>query len=349
MPLLILLLAVFGTAGIFIWLIIYLFVLNQEKGEKIVGWLAGSIAWASKNAERTATANSIQSKVDSFIVSINTEVEGLLPFGLKVKWISPDLSKEAFIENDRVVVMLNYHNNQDENLAKATMLYMNKAVIPEARSHIHQKFCQAIDLMMTKKALFSFIEARSSTGHFISTILKPQIEKDPELKEMCEVIEAIDENGLFTRVLLKELMELGIRRAGRTETGDTVFEAAQFIKLLKKIADKKSGIDVDPTFIRNDIRISIIMVARPGNVSLGPEIYLRKIAELMQKSVRTFYIFARGYDKNSKNITFAKEVALACADKFPVLAKGHEEDFPTRYDGTILYGYCAIFYNRKII
>ena len=216
--------ATFGlTAGFFIWLIIYMFILHQEKGEKFVGWLAGFVAWASKKAERTATANKIQGKVDSFVVSINTEIEGLLPFGLKVKWILPDLSKEAFIENDRVVVMLNYHSNQDENLAKATMLYMNKAVIPEARPHIHQKLSQAIDLMMTKKALFSFIEARSSMGHFINTVFKPQTDNDSELKENCGVIDAIDERGLFTRVFLKELMELGIRRAGITETRHTTF------------------------------------------------------------------------------------------------------------------------------
>jgi small subunit ribosomal protein S1 len=337
--------ATFGfTAGFFIWLILYLFVLHQEKGEKFVGWLAGFVAWASKKAERTSTANKIQSKVDSFVVSINTEVEGLLPYGLKVKWILPDLSKEAFIENDRVVVMLNYHNNQDENLSKTTMLYMNKAIIPEARPHIHHKLSQAIDLMMTKKALFSFIEARSSMGHFINTVLKPQTDGDAELKEDCAVIDTIDERGLFTRVFLKELMELGIRRAGVTETGDSVFETSEFTKLLKKIADKERGVNVDPTFIKNNIKMSVIMVARPENVDTGPAIYLRKIEELMRKSVRTFYIFARG----DRNIEFAKEVVLACAEKFAELAKGHEEEFPTKHqDGTVMHGYCAIFHNRK--
>lgn len=339
--------ATFGlTTGFFVWLIIYLFVLHQEKGENVVGWLASLIAWASKKAERAATANRIQGKVDSFIVAINTEVEGLLPFGLKVRWISPDLSKEAFIENDRVVVMLSHHGNQDENLAKATMLYMNKAVIPEARPHIDQKLGQAIDLMMTKKALFSFIEARSSMSHFVNTVLRPQTDRDSELKEACGVIDTIDERGLFTRVFLKELMELGIRRAGITETGDTVFETNEFTKLLKRIAEKERGVNVDPTFIKNNIKVSIVMVARQENIDLGPDIYLRKIEELMRKSVRTFYIFARG----SRNIELAKEVVSACAEKFKELAKGHEEEFPTKHqDGTVMHGYCAIFHNRKII
>ncbi len=141
-------LGIFGTSGVFIWLIIYLFVLHQEKGERLVGWLAGLVSWVNRRAEKVATANKVQSRIDDFVVSVNAEVEGLLPFGLKVKWISTEMSKEAFIENDRVVVLLDYHQNQDENLSRATMLYMNKAVIPSARPHIHQKLGKAIDLMM---------------------------------------------------------------------------------------------------------------------------------------------------------------------------------------------------------
>ena len=114
--------ATFGfTTGFFIWLAVYLFVLHQEKGEKVVGWLAGIFSWASKQSERVATASNIQSKVDSFIVSINTEVSGLLPFSLKIKWIPTEINKESFIENDRVIVMLDYHKNQDDNLARKAL------------------------------------------------------------------------------------------------------------------------------------------------------------------------------------------------------------------------------------
>ena len=52
----------------------------------------------------------------------------------------------------------------------------------------------------------------------------------------------------------------------------------------------------------------------------------------------------------SRNIEFAKGVVSACAEKFTELAKGHEEEFPTKHqDGTVMHGYCAIFHNRKAI
>ncbi len=332
------------TAGFFIWLIIYLFVLHQEKGEKLVGWLAKFIAWTSKSAEKTATAMSIQGKVDSFIATINTEVGGLLPYGLKVKWVLPELNKEAFIANNRVVVMLDYHSNQDENLSKATLLYMNKAVIPEARPHIHIKLGKAVDLMMTKKALYSFIEARSSFGHFVNSVLRPEIEQDQEVKDFCQIIDITDERGLFTRVLLRELLELGHRKAGITETGDTLFESGNFTKFLNEIARKEKGEDVPLTFMGHDIKVAIILVARAGAENLTTDSFTRRVKEKIRQSVNVIYVFARG-----SNIDLAKQVSNDC-QSLPELTKIHEEEFPTKFpEGDIAKGFCAIFYNRKAI
>ena len=333
-----------ATTGFFVWLIIYLFVLHQEKGEKLVGWLAKLIAWTGKKAEKTATAMSIQGKIDSFIEAINTEVEDLLPYGLKVRWISPELSKEAFIEKDRVVVLLSYHDNKDENLSKATLLYMNKAVIPEARPHIHTKLGRAIDLMMAKKALYSFVEAKSSFGHFVNSILRPETEQDQELKNFCQVIDTTDERGLFTRVLLRELLELGRKKACITETGDTVLESNNFAKFLNEIAQKERGEDVPLTFTGRDIKLAIILIARPETEMLGTERFIKRIKEKLKQSVNIIYLFARG----NSNLGLAKDVFREC-ELMPELTKIHEEEFPTKSpEGDIRIGYCAIFYNRKL-
>jgi len=345
MPLVIFI-TIFGTAGFFIWLIIYLFVLHQEKGEKLIYWLSKFIAWTGKKAEKTATAMSIQGKVDSFITSINSEVESLFPYGLKIKWIASNLDRNSFIEKNRVVVMLDYHKNKDENLSKATVLYMNKAVIPEARPHIHNKLSKAIDLMMTKKALFSFIEARSSLNYFVETVLRPSTEKDAELKNFCEIVEIVDERGLFTRILLRELLELGLKRAGITETGDTVFEATEFIKMLRKLAEKEKGVDVNPVFLRNYIKVIIMLVARSEKIDSGTGPYIRIIEEFLRKSINTFYIFAR----SDRNIEFAKNVVGVSVEKFPELVTAHEEEYASKtMEGTVLKTYCAILYNRKSI
>jgi len=347
MPSMLVFIGMFGvTLGLFVWLVIYLFVLHQERGEKLVYWLSSFIAWSGKKAEKTATAMSIQSKVDSFINSINSEVESLFPYNLKIKWVASDLERSAFIEKDRVIVMLDYHKNKDENLSKATILYMNKAVIPEARPHIHNKLSKAIDLMMTKKALYSFIEARSCLNHFVETILRPSTENDDELKSFCETVEIVDERGLFTRIMLRELLELGLKRSGVTENGETVYETTEFIKMLKTIAEKEKGVDVKTDFLSKNIRVAVVFVARPEMIEFGTAPYTNRINELIKKSANTFYIFAR----SDRNVDFAKTVVASSVSKFPSLVNTHEEEYAARTsDGKILKNYCAILYNRKSV
>lgn len=339
------LLAIFGTTGLFIWLIIYLFVLHQEKGEKLVGWLAGMISWLNEKAEKTATSMGIQAQVNSFVSSINTEVEGLLPYGLKIKWVSPETNKSAFIGKDRVVILLAHHKNQDENVSRATALYMAKAVIPEARPQIDHKLSNAIDLMMTKKALYSFIESRSALDHFVTTVLRPQTDSDEETKSFCRAIEVADERGLFTRILLRELLELGRRRAGITETGDTVVETNAFVRHLEKIAEKEKGVDIDPGFLKKHVRIAIILIAKLEKIEFGHQQYINAIDKFgIRQSARTIYVFARG----EKNNAFAKEVVAKALEYFQTLYLLHEEDYVTKFDdGRIAPSYSAILYNRK--
>ncbi len=335
-------LSLVGWPGIILLVSIYIFVLNPEKGERFISNLSKLFSKFSQVAEKTATAYSIQAKINNFIKLINSEVEGLLPYRLKIKWVSPDIDKTSFIKNGKVVVMLKFHKNQDENLARATLFYMKKAVIPEARPHIHYKLSESIDLMMTKKALYSFAESRSSFSYFVKEILHPKAEKDPEIREFCNVIDNLEKRGLFTRVLLRELKELGYKRAGITETGDTVFETGEFTKFLNKIAQKEQGKDVPLTFNKKYIKVAIILVARPETEIWGSDPFIKRINEKIKEEISVIYIFARG-----SNIKLAKEITKLCK-KFPELSQIHkEEEFPTWIDGKRIKGYCTIFYNRK--
>lgn len=156
------------------------------------------------------------------------------------------------------------------------------------------------------------------------------------------MIDATDERGLFTRVLLRELLELGRKKACITETGDTVLEGNNFAKFLNEIAKKEKGEDVPLTFTNCNIKVAIILVARAGVELPTIDPFLNKIKEKIKQSISVIYIFARG-----QNINIAKQVSNGC-EFLPELTKIHEEEFPTKSpEGDTLTGYCAIFYNRK--
>jgi len=336
------LIQIIGWPSIIGGIAIYIFVLKPEKGDNLISFLSKWFSKLSKTAEKTATARWVQGKVNSFINSINSEVENLLPYTLKIKWMSENIDKRSFIKNGKVVVMLKYHKNQDENLALATLFYIKEAVIPEARPHIHFKLGEAIDLMMTKKALYSFAESRSSFNYFLNEILRPKTETDLEIKEFCSVIDKLEERGLFTRVLLRELKELGYKRAGITEAGETVYETSEFTKFLNEIAQKEQGQDVPLTFNKTYIKIAIILVARPETEIWGTEPFIKRIQEKIKQRINVIYIFARG-----KNIELARKISKKCYE-MPELSQIHKgENFPTWINGNFTEGYCAIFYNKK--
>jgi len=336
------LIQIIGWPGVIGVITIYIFVIKPERGDNFISFLSRLFSKLSKTAEKTATARWMQGKINSFISSINSEVEGLLPYTLKIKWLPENIDKNSFVKNGKVVVMLKYHKNQDENLARATLFYIKEAVIPEARSHIYFKLGEAIDLMMTKKVLYSFAESRSSFNYFLNEILRPKTEADSEIKEFCSVIDKLEERGLFTRVLLRELKELGYKRAGITETGETVYETSEFTKFLKEIAQKEQGQDVPLTFNKTYIKIAIILVARPETEAFGAEPFMKRIQEKIKQRINVIYIFARG-----KNINLARVISRMCKE-MPELSQIHEEEkFPTWVNGYCVEGYCAIFYNKK--
>ncbi|GAH36627.1 unnamed protein product, partial [marine sediment metagenome] len=173
----------------------------------------------------------------------------------------------------------------------------------------------------------------------------PKIEGDQDMKEFCTVIDRLDMCGLFTRTLLRELKELGYRRAGVTETGETVFETARFTKFLNEIAKKEAGEDVPLTFLGEYIRIAIILVAKKETEALGGVgVFIRRIKERIKRSTNVIYIFARG-----TNIKFAKEVSRITRE-IPELVEIHKgEEFSVKLVGRTVQCYCNIFYNRKML
>lgn len=333
-----------STGGVLFIVFVYAFVFKPTEGEKIVALLSRLFAWMGSTYEKTATAAGIQAKIDNFILSINQEVVGLLPYYLKIKWVSPGIKRSAFIENDRVVVLLSRHQDQDVNLTAATALFMQRAVIPEARPHIDRKLSQAIDLMMTKKALFSFRHrAPSALDRFVRGYLTPKVTDDEDLKKYCTAIDQTDENGLFTRVILRELLELGRKRAGAMETGDTVFETRQFVDKVLELTDREPGVNIDLHFVRTNIRVAIVLVAKPENVALGPDRYIRAIESALERGVNTIYVFAR-----SKSIPLAQTTVKTAKEGIPQLDLLCEDKFNVPFiQGDVdrnIETYCAIFH-----
>ena len=133
----------------------------------------------SKKAELGHVALDIQGKINSFTKSINEQVQGIIPYGIKIKWVTGEITRESFLEENDVIVRINYHTNQDENIIRVTEEFILKGLLPDSRPYVDEKVMRATDLIMVKKLVEK--EHRPALPLYYSDVLNPELSADDEL------------------------------------------------------------------------------------------------------------------------------------------------------------------------
>jgi small subunit ribosomal protein S1 len=275
---------------ILIFIIIY-FLLNPEKVEKWGAILFKAFAYFSVRAEKKHISLDIQSYVNSFQKQINDESEGLLPYGIKIEWVSEEITPESFLAEGKVIIRLGHHKNRDENIIRVILEYISQALVPEIKHHITKEVRQAIDFTVVKKILS---DVPSALNRFYETRYKPEVEENPKIEELCKMMEDLDSVGWFTRIFLREMKEIGVELKSRfpnLSEMDVNNEIIDFLRFLHTIATKRPEEIVPLSFIGNFIKVAIVLVARPESIDLEP--HKRRIKEHISK-VNSIYLAARG-------------------------------------------------------
>jgi len=283
-----------SVAGILFVVLLIIF-LNPEKTQIWGSWIQGWFASAHSFFDRNAIAGKIQGTINQFAKGLEKEAEGIIPYTVKIDWVK-DLDREAFLKEDgTVVVPLGYsHGRRERSLALAMAAFCTKGLIPFARPYLGDTLLRAVDLVTTKKMLSS-AKTRGSVDYFLGDMFEPEIERDENLKEQCQTMETLDRQGLFTRVLLKELAEFGRKLYPDTPDGSTVLEGDDFVSFIKQIAEKDPDEDVELSFTQRRIRVSVMLVARRKVIQEhGFPLYLKKIQQDRKKDVETTYLCGRG-------------------------------------------------------
>lgn len=275
---------------ILIFIIIY-FLLNPEKVEKWGAILLKAFAYFSVRAEKKHISLDVQSYVNSFQKQVNSECEGLLPYGIKIEWVGEEITPESFLAEGKVIIRLGHHKNRDENIIRVILEYVSQALVPEIKHHIAKEVRQAIDFTVIKKILN---DVPSALNRFYETRYKPEVKENPKIEELCKMMDDLDNVGWFTRIFLREMKEIGVELQNRfpnLSEMDVNNEVIDFLKFLHTIATKRPEEKVPLSFIGNFIKVAIVLIARPESIDLEP--HKRRIKEHISK-VNSIYLAARG-------------------------------------------------------
>ena len=176
------------------------------------------------------------------------------------------------------------------------MFSVKDILIPNSRRYIGSHLMNSVDLQFVKNLIFN--QNKSKLNYFIDNYLSPKLDDDEKLEENINILEILTERGVFTRILLKEIKDYGLRFYPQTSTKAHFKEPKMFFEKIKEFAHKKAGEDVNPTFDGSNIKISMGMIGRYGKIftkngDLNLDPYIQWIFNCEDKGISSIYLLAR--------------------------------------------------------
>jgi len=269
----------------FIAIIIYL-IKNPEKAEKWGSILARAFSHFSKKAERHSVSADIQSRLSSYIK--NFTVEGVLPYGLRFKWID-GANFESYVEEGDVVVIMDHHNNNARNFLSAVIAYTSQALFPSVRAYLPKDVLDASELLVQEKIIR---EERPDALEMFMKVVSERI-KNPTVEKNKKIFDSIDQMGYFEPILLPELTHAG-HRLQQSPLSETETEVNGFVTFLEQRSNRQSGDDSVPLqYDSKSFHVSIVIVAKSFMMAKGVNPYLHRVQDSIAHNYDSIYLMTR--------------------------------------------------------
>jgi len=280
------------------------FIKNPEKAEKWSSIIARFFSFLSSRIEKISVARDIQSDINSFAKKLRFGMDGsMVPYGVKVNWVK-STTRDAFVRDGKVVIKMEHHENQARNFLYALIEWVNKGLIPQSRHLLDKSILQALDFTFINKAL-SESKRHDSRQIFLDEIFEPRVAEGSLVHRYCSILGRLDQIGLFVGIVLPEYASLG-KKLGPVMPDEKIrLETVYFFNMLEKLARKKAGQDVSPSYVGEYINCYIVLIAKTEKYALfGLDPYLNFINKCCQEGARSFYVCAIG----DPNISIVRKI-----------------------------------------
>lgn len=298
------LLVQYGGWGLLLILLV-LILTNLEKVEKVVAKVLDLFSWAGASWRRRAVKADIQSNINLFGRSIDKEVRGLMPYNMELKFVTEMDRAELLQKQNIAIVRIKDRRHDDKNLVHAMLIFCPVGLLPEARPYLDSSLSSAVDYTMTRK-LLSVVRRQSALSYLHKEVMQPEIAENPDLDKFCGILDRLDEQGLLTRVVLREFREMGLKVGGRYPTEAHREETKRLIEYMDAIATRIPGEAMEQIACQEPyISMAFVFVGVHNKIaSEGATPYLRHIQQLKAMKIERIYIAAR-----DNSIDMAERVA----------------------------------------
>ena len=284
-----------GPFGVLIAVLAFV-IAYPERTEKISGWLLGLFNLGIKKFRQRSIKSSLQGRINSFARSMNEQVNGIMPYNVRLNFVKEIDRTELDPDKQMVIVRIRDNLDDDRNLVHSMMAFCSVGIVPQSRQFLPEPMNSAIDVTMTRK-LLNGLKHHTALKYLYDEVMAEGGEDDIKKRdEFCRSFDDLDESGLFTRVVLEEMRDFGARIATRFPRDWHGEEAVQFVKYVHAVATREPGQDMQEVGHRSYyISTAFVFI---GNIETmidgGEDPYLSHIRRLRTNGYRRAYLAARG-------------------------------------------------------
>jgi hypothetical protein len=297
--------ASWGALGIFVFYLLTSVAAFQGAG----AWIARGLSFW-KSGAKGSVALKIQQSLNTAQEEINSEVKGIIPYPAKVEWVN----KPSFLntKDEVVVIRMKEYEENPRNVAYAVIDYISKGMIPYSRPYVEKQVQTAIDSTMIKKILFE--RDKSALDYFLTNVLNKALGEEG-VQHYLNVFNNLDQRGIFTRVYLEEVKELGLELYP-TPDQDAILETKEYVEHLNILATRRRGeLGTANPYIGRRIKVAYILIAEPEKLKRqGLMPYIQYALRCAEEGAEAIYMLSRGR-KNRPAIKLANSIALTCKMK----------------------------------
>lgn len=288
---------------------------NPERTERLVGWALSLLSWSSKGFRHRGIKATIQGQINTFARSMDTEVQGCMPYNMRLDFVAEVDRAELEPTEQTVIVRIRDRLHDDRNIVHAMLAFCTVGVIPQARCFLQDGMNSAIDLTITRKLLNS--QKHYSALHYLyNEVIPGCLQGEPDLDRFCRIFDTLDEDGLFTRVVLAEVRDLGARIETRYPEESHGVEAARFVNYVHDAATREAHEDSPSVgHLGRYIRTAFVFIGTGTRMAAEGEMpYINHLRWLRDLGYEKAYLAARGSAQRGET-TASMEMAQLVADR----------------------------------
>lgn len=279
-------LASLGTAGLVLYVVLKYYNNVRTFVKDILSFFAATVGWFKS----TSTKLDIETNGTKSIDMLNRIVPELGLPELSIEWVKSDEHGQVRLEPGKAIVLLKYNKDNTQNIINTTAAYVHKTLLLNSKPYMDIGIHMAIDFTVIRE----FLNKTSQKDFIVSQFVESCSNDVDTFSDAFQKVTKVEDEGLLTRVLLREYAVWGNRLAGKPRSPEYVLESKSFLDFIYNIATREFDELTPLIYNEKSIKVAVLLVAKYDTYAeKGINPYVRRIREGFANGINTFYLLAR--------------------------------------------------------